>query len=161
MVPDIQRTAGLVTEISSASREQNSGAEQINTAIQQLDQVTQQNASAAEEMSSTSEELSAQAQQLQGTIAFFTLAKVAHARTMVMEPAPAPTPRSYRSAARPATAKSSFVSAKRPLGARPEHTKNPASQPQPHQNGKGFSLKLDDHQYPQQGDSDDAGFERY
>ncbi len=37
LVPDIQRTADLVAEISAASREQNIGADQINTAIQQLD----------------------------------------------------------------------------------------------------------------------------
>ena len=43
LVPDIQRTAELVEEISAASREQNAGAAQINTAIQQLDKVTQQN----------------------------------------------------------------------------------------------------------------------
>jgi methyl-accepting chemotaxis protein len=71
IVPDIQRTAELVSEINAASNEQNSGAEQINKAIQQLDQVIQQNASATEEMSSTSEELSSQAEQLQDTIAFF------------------------------------------------------------------------------------------
>ncbi|MGE4553199.1 MAG: methyl-accepting chemotaxis protein, partial [Desulfovibrionaceae bacterium] len=46
LVPDIQRTAELVQEISAASAEQNSGASQINRAIQQLDQVIQQNASA-------------------------------------------------------------------------------------------------------------------
>ncbi len=71
LVPDIQKTAELVAEISAASREQNIGAEQINKAIQQLDQVTQQNASASEEMASTSEELSSQAEQLQDTISFF------------------------------------------------------------------------------------------
>jgi methyl-accepting chemotaxis protein len=71
MVPDIQRTAELVQEISAASREQDTGAEQVNQAIQQLDQVIQQNASASEEMASTSEELSSQAEQLQETIAFF------------------------------------------------------------------------------------------
>ncbi len=71
MVPDIQRTAELVQEISAASREQDTGAEQINKAIQQLDQVIQQNAGAAEEMASTAEELSAQAEQLQSTISFF------------------------------------------------------------------------------------------
>ncbi|MCK9293961.1 MAG: methyl-accepting chemotaxis protein [Desulfobulbaceae bacterium] len=73
MLPDIQKTAELVQEISAASREQDSGAEQINKAIQQLDQVIQQNAGASEEMSSTAEELSAQAEQLQGTIAFFKI----------------------------------------------------------------------------------------
>ncbi|WP_224961029.1 cache domain-containing protein [Geomonas subterranea] len=78
MVPDIQRTAELVMEISAACREQDTGAEQINKAIQQLDQVIQQNASAAEEMSSTAEELSSQAEQLQGTITFFKVEGAEH-----------------------------------------------------------------------------------
>jgi methyl-accepting chemotaxis protein len=73
MLPDIQKTAELVQEISAASREQDSGADQINKAIQQLDQVIQQNASASEQMASTTEELSSQAEQLKATIAFFTL----------------------------------------------------------------------------------------
>ena len=71
MVPDIRKTAELVQEISSSSREQDTGSEQINKAIQQLDQVIQQNAGAAEEMSSTAEELASQAEQLKSTIAFF------------------------------------------------------------------------------------------
>jgi methyl-accepting chemotaxis protein len=73
MVPDIQKTAELVQEISAASNEQNTGAEQVNTAIQQLDQVIQQNASASEEMASTAEELSSQAEQLLDVISFFKL----------------------------------------------------------------------------------------
>src|SRR5690606_20199135 len=73
LVPDIQRTAELVEEISAGSREQNAGAAQINTAIQQLDKVTQQNTSAAEEMSSTAEELASQAEQLQAAIGYFRL----------------------------------------------------------------------------------------
>ncbi len=73
LVPDIQRTAELVEEITAGSREQNAGAAQINTAIQQLDKVTQQNTSAAEEMSSTAEELASQAEQLQAAISYFRL----------------------------------------------------------------------------------------
>jgi methyl-accepting chemotaxis protein len=73
MLPEIQRTAELVQEISASSREQDSGADQINKAIQQLDQVIQQNASASEQMASTTEELSSQAEQLKATIAFFRL----------------------------------------------------------------------------------------
>ena len=73
LVPDIQRTAELVEEISAGSREQNAGASQINTAIQQLDKVTQQNTSAAEEMSATSEELASQAEQLQAAISYFRI----------------------------------------------------------------------------------------
>jgi len=71
IVPDIQKTAELVQEISAASNEQNSGADQINKAIQQLDQVIQENASATEEMASTAEELSSQAEHLQDIIGFF------------------------------------------------------------------------------------------
>jgi methyl-accepting chemotaxis protein len=73
IVPDIQKTSGLVQEISASSREQDTGAEQINKAIQQLDQVIQQNAGISEELASTAEELAAQAEKLQENIAFFTL----------------------------------------------------------------------------------------
>ncbi|MBF0536707.1 MAG: HAMP domain-containing protein [Nitrospirae bacterium] len=73
LVPDIQKTADLIQEISAASNEQNTGAGQINKALQQLDSVIQQNASAAEELASTSEELSAQAEMLQEAISFFKI----------------------------------------------------------------------------------------
>ena len=73
MLPDIQKTAELVQEISASSKEQDTGADQINRAIQQLDQVIQQNAGSAEEMASTTEELSSQAEQLKSVIAFFSL----------------------------------------------------------------------------------------
>ena len=71
LVPDIQKTAELVQEITASSKEQSGGAEQINGAIQQLNQVVQQNAGAAEEMASTAEELASQADQMQATISFF------------------------------------------------------------------------------------------
>ena len=73
MVPDIQKTAELVQEISASSREQDTGASQINKAIQQLDQVIQQNASATEQMAATAEELASQAEQLQSSISFFKI----------------------------------------------------------------------------------------
>jgi len=75
LVPDIRRTAELVSEISAACREQDIGAAQINEAIQQLDQVTQQNAGASEQISTTSEELAAQAEELQASIAYFRVAE--------------------------------------------------------------------------------------
>ncbi|MGA1803803.1 methyl-accepting chemotaxis protein [Rhizobium sp. HT1-10] len=71
LVPDIRKTAELISEISAACREQDIGASQINEAIQQLDKVTQQNAGASEQMSATSEELAAQAEELQTSISFF------------------------------------------------------------------------------------------
>ncbi|WP_442899783.1 methyl-accepting chemotaxis protein [Gallaecimonas mangrovi] len=77
MLPSIRKTADLVQEIASASREQNTGLEQINLAVTQLAQTTQVNASASEELSSTSEEMSGQATQLQEMIQYFKLSNVA------------------------------------------------------------------------------------
>jgi methyl-accepting chemotaxis protein len=73
ILPDVQKTAELVQEISAASREQDTGAAQINRALQQLDQVIQGNASSSEEMNGTSEELAQQAAQLQAAVRFFKL----------------------------------------------------------------------------------------
>lgn len=73
LVPDIQKTASLVQEISASSIEQDKGVGQVNKAIQQLDTVIQQNVSAAEQISSTSEELSSQAQYLKDAIGFFKI----------------------------------------------------------------------------------------
>jgi methyl-accepting chemotaxis protein len=75
LVPNIQKTAELVQEISVASKEQNTGAGQVNRAIQQLDQVTQQNSATSEELSATAEELASQAEMLQNTVAFFKAGK--------------------------------------------------------------------------------------
>ena len=97
LVPDIRRTAELVSEISAACREQDIGAVQINTAIQQLDRVTQQNAGSSEEISATAEELSSQAEELQASVGFF--------RTGAPHASPRPAPRAARKApvsARPA-----------------------------------------------------------
>lgn len=73
IVPEIQKTANLVQEISSASLEQTSGADQVNSAIQQLNNVTQQNAAASEELATSSEELASQAEQLLEMVSFFKL----------------------------------------------------------------------------------------
>ena len=79
IVPDIKKTADLVQEIATASREQSQGADQIGKAMTQLDTVIQQNASASEEMASMAEELSAQAVQLNEAIAFFKVPQTAQA----------------------------------------------------------------------------------
>ena len=81
LVPDIQRTAELVQEITAASKEQDTGAEQINKALQQLEQVIQQNASASEEMASTTEELTGQSDQLVSALGFFRTGDEAAARS--------------------------------------------------------------------------------
>ncbi|WP_312222071.1 methyl-accepting chemotaxis protein [Rhizobium rhizoryzae] len=99
LVPDIQKTAELVSEISAACREQDIGASQINDAIQQLDKVTQQNAGASEEMSATSEELAAQAEELQASIAFFRVEASGGHRTAPVSSASAKTKRAPSKAA--------------------------------------------------------------
>jgi methyl-accepting chemotaxis protein len=80
LVPDIQKTAELVSEINAASAEQNNGIQQVNSAVQQVNssiqqfnQVVQSNASASEELASTSEELSSQADELKNRISFFEI----------------------------------------------------------------------------------------
>ena len=73
LVPSIQKTSDLVTEISAAMREQNTGADQINQAIRQLDSVIQSNASASTEAASVSQGLATQSEQLRASIGFFRL----------------------------------------------------------------------------------------
>ncbi len=120
LVPDIQRTAELVQEISAASREQNTGADQINKAIQQLDQVIQQNSTVAEEMASMAEELASQAEHLQSAIAFF--------KTGVEQPVQGLEARSTApQAARPAAAKVRVAHLK-PSAARPTTQPDAAGQ---------------------------------
>ena len=83
VVPNVQRTADLVQEISASSIEQNSGAGQVNGAIQQLNQVVQQNAASSEEMAAGSEELNAQAEQLKNAVAFFKINNAVYSTTKI------------------------------------------------------------------------------
>jgi PAS domain S-box-containing protein len=78
LVPNIQKTAELVQEISVASREQDTGAEEINRALQQLDSVVQRSAASAEELASSATQLSAQAEQQQQAMSFFSLSQETH-----------------------------------------------------------------------------------
>jgi methyl-accepting chemotaxis protein len=87
LVPDIRKTAELVSEISASCREQDVGGDQINQAIQQLDKVTQRNASASEEMSATAEELASQSEQLQSTIGYFRTGEPARTGAERLQPA--------------------------------------------------------------------------
>ena len=73
IVPDIEKTALLIQEISAASQEQNNGANQINLAMQQLSTVTQQNAASSEELASNSESLTQQSTLLLETIQYFRM----------------------------------------------------------------------------------------
>lgn len=103
IVPDIQKTAELIQEISIACREQNTGADQINKAIQQLDSIIQQNAGASEELASTAEEMSSQSEQMRSVIAFFKIQGAAnlHGVRVDRKPAHRPAPVDHSKQARP------------------------------------------------------------
>ncbi|USQ95275.1 HAMP domain-containing methyl-accepting chemotaxis protein [Caulobacter sp. RL271] len=122
LVPNIRKTAELVSEISAACREQDIGASQINEAIQQLDKVTQQNASASEQMSATSEELAAQAEELQTSIAYFRIEggqarrPTAAAAPVARMPAHAAKPAAPKAAGRRATPRAVAVQQARAQG---------------------------------------------
>ena len=77
LVPNSQKTADLVQEISAAGQEQARGLEQVNLGLQQLDIVTQQNATTAEDVAATAENLTTQADALQKTMAFFIVREIA------------------------------------------------------------------------------------
>ncbi len=61
IVPSIQKTADLISNITIASSEQATGITQISSAITQMDQMTQLSASSSEELAATSAEMKEQA----------------------------------------------------------------------------------------------------
>jgi len=71
LVPEVEKAASWIQEISVSSKELNQGADQINEAIQQLNSVTQQNASSAASFSERAKELRVQANELNSIIAYF------------------------------------------------------------------------------------------
>lgn len=71
LVPKIARTAELVHEISTMSKEQSIGAEQINDAIRSLDMSTRRNADAAKRATQTSAELVENATGLSDAMNYF------------------------------------------------------------------------------------------
>jgi methyl-accepting chemotaxis protein len=144
LVPNIRKTAELVSEISAACREQDIGASQINEAIQQLDEVTQQNASASEQMTATSEALAGQAEELQASIAFFRTDDTNVSITPIRAAAP-------KAPVKPVTSKKAAVPARK---VNPRRAGTIAGQ---QARAKGFALDL-----TQGGaDDDDADFKVY
>ena len=76
-----------MSEISTASREQDGGIEQINAALTEMDSVTQQNAALVQQTSSAASALEDQAQQLATLIATFRLDEQAPATSSNQLPA--------------------------------------------------------------------------
>ena len=65
---NVERSGGLIGEISAASLEQAQGIEQINKAVSEMDKVVQRNAATAEESASASGEMNAQANQMKDRV---------------------------------------------------------------------------------------------
>lgn len=73
LLPDIQKSAALVSEISAASSEQNTGAMQINKAISELDRVSQGNAASAEHINGLVIDFKMEIEKLNGAIQSFKI----------------------------------------------------------------------------------------
>jgi len=71
MIPEINKSAQLVQEISAASNEQKTGINQINSAVQGLNHISQENAITSEELASNANELNKHAEDLNQIIGFF------------------------------------------------------------------------------------------
>ncbi|MCZ2497325.1 HAMP domain-containing protein [Xylophilus sp. Kf1] len=72
VVGAIQRVSSLMSEISSASREQSEGVRQVGESVVLMDQVTQQNAALVEESAAAASGLRAQAEQLVKAMSVFS-----------------------------------------------------------------------------------------
>lgn len=68
------KTAGLLSEIAAASKEQAAGVSQIAIGLSQIDQVTQQNSAYAEETAAAAEELTGQVKHLREMVSKFRVA---------------------------------------------------------------------------------------
>ncbi|CAG0979152.1 partial Methyl-accepting chemotaxis protein II, partial [Rhodocyclaceae bacterium] len=103
VVTSFQRVAALVTDITSASREQSSGIEQVTQAVGQMDEVTQQNAALVEEAAAAAESLEEQARGLVQAVGSFKLAEggaVGEPLRTLQEPRQLASPEKPRSAPR-------------------------------------------------------------
>ncbi len=73
IVAEVHKVSDVMTEITTASQQQQQGVEQIDLAVKQLNQVTQQTAANSEETASAAGELSSQAANMQQVVGSFQL----------------------------------------------------------------------------------------
>ena len=73
ITPEIEKTASLVQDITSAFIRTGAGVEQINNALQQLNQITQRNAVNSEQINTASKELEELSLMLNNSISVFKL----------------------------------------------------------------------------------------
>lgn len=93
VVASVKRVTDIISEITTAGREQTSGIEQINQAITQMDTVTQQNAALVEEAAAAAASLQDQAGTLAHLVSTFkiNLAQVTKATSVKSQGTPART----------------------------------------------------------------------
>nr|WP_315253357.1 methyl-accepting chemotaxis protein [uncultured Duganella sp.] len=73
IVTSVERVTSIMSQIASASSEQESGIGEINSAISDMDNVTQQNAALVEEAAATAESVHTEATNLMQVVGFFTV----------------------------------------------------------------------------------------
>ena len=71
----IDETANIIRDISSAALEQQSGVSQVNKAVMEMDSITQENAALVEELTASSIALFNDAKELQSLVSFFKIEK--------------------------------------------------------------------------------------
>jgi methyl-accepting chemotaxis protein len=88
IVASVRRVTDIMSEITIASNEQESGIGQINIAITEMDNVTQQNAALVEEAAAAAGSLQEQAASLSEIVAVFKLDAAHIVRAAKAQPAP-------------------------------------------------------------------------
>ncbi len=73
MLPEIQKSVGMISQISEAGTEQSKAAEEINNAMKELSTMAQENANVSRRILKTSNEFASQAEHLNFLIRFFKL----------------------------------------------------------------------------------------
>ncbi len=73
LVPEVEKTAQLISEITNASNEQSNGVDQIQEAVQTLTNIAQKNAAFSVELDDKAKNLSKEAEHLKIVINFFKI----------------------------------------------------------------------------------------
>lgn len=81
IVDAVEKVAVVISDVSNAAIEQNSGIGQINQAITQMDEMTQQNAALVEESSAASRSMSEEAGNMNNLISFFRMGNLSANRS--------------------------------------------------------------------------------
>jgi methyl-accepting chemotaxis protein len=75
IVQSVQRVSALVSEISLATAEQDSGISSVGLSVTQIDQMTQQNAALVEQAAAAAESMRSQAKDLEQAVSVFRLGR--------------------------------------------------------------------------------------